>query len=87
MAKSWRNNRSFIKKRFNYSTGIHFSNLFVQSQNRCLNFNPKYEKARYNVQIKWYSLFDDIIENLYYKNNERKISTSIWLREIKKSIS
>ena len=44
-------------------------NLFVQPQNRCLNYNKKYENTRYNVQIKWYALFDDILENLYYKNN------------------
>lgn len=65
-----------LRNHNNYATGIHFSNLFVQPQNRCLNFNQKYEKARYNVQIKWYSLFDDIIANMYYKNNLKRISSS-----------
>lgn len=37
-----------------------------QPKNRCLNYNPLYEKDRYSVQIKWYSLNDDIIE---YMNN------------------
>ena len=60
-----------LRKRNNYSTGVHFSNLFVQPQNRCLNYNPKYENTRNNVQIKWYGLFDDIMENLYYKNNTK----------------
>lgn len=49
-----------------YSTGVHFSSLFCQPMNRCLNYNSKYEKNRFCVQIKWYNLFDDIIE---YKNN------------------
>lgn len=31
---------------------------------RCLNNNPKYEKNRYVSQIKWYNLYDDIIENM-----------------------
>lgn len=50
-----------------YSTGVHFGNLFVQPMTRNLNHNPKYEKRRYCVQIKWYSIFDDIIES---KNNK-----------------
>ena len=50
-----------------YSTGVHFSTLSCQPMNRCLNYNPKYEKNRFCVQIKWYNLFDDIIE---YKNNK-----------------
>lgn len=49
-----------------YSTGVHFSSLSCQPMNRCLNYNSKYEKNRFCVQIKWYNLFDDIIE---YKNN------------------
>ncbi len=59
-----------LRNKNNYSTGVHFSNLFVQPQNRCLNYNKKYESARNNIQIKWYGLFDDIMENLYYKNNK-----------------
>ena len=57
-----------LKERDNYSTGIHFSNLFVQPKTRCLNYNPKFEKERYCIQIKWYSLFDDIMKNIYYKH-------------------
>ena len=59
-----------LRNKNNYSTGVHFSNLFVQPQNRCLNYNKKYESERNNIQIKWYGLFDDIMENLYYKNNK-----------------
>ena len=45
-----------------YSTGVHFGNLFCQPMTRNLNYNPKYEKKRFCVQIKWYSIFDDIME-------------------------
>ena len=31
---------------------------------KCLNKNFKYENKRFIVQIKWYSLFDDIIRNM-----------------------
>ena len=45
-----------------YCTSPHFSNLVCQPIARCINHNQKYEKFRNYVQIKWYSLFDDIIE-------------------------
>ena len=47
-----------------YSTGIHFSNLFYQPLNRCLNNNSKYEKCRFISQLKWYNIGDNIIENM-----------------------
>lgn len=53
-----------IKHLNEYKTGTHIGNLFIQPQNRCINRNSKYEDARQIVQIKWYSLFDDIIENM-----------------------
>ncbi len=49
------------------STSVHFGPLFCQPLTRCLNHNPKLERKRFLVQIKWYSIFDDIIE---YKNNQ-----------------
>lgn len=48
------------------SSGLHFGSLSCQPKARNLNYNPKYEKDRFCVQLKWFSLFDDIIE---YKNN------------------
>ena len=49
------------------STAVHFGPLIVQPLDRCLNHNPKYEKSRFCVQIKWYNLFDCII----YQMNEK----------------
>ena len=51
-----------ISKRKEYSTGVHFGCLSVQPKNRCLNYNKKYEKDRYCVQLKWFNLNDSIIE-------------------------
>lgn len=48
-----------------YSTSVHFGPLTIQTLDRCLNYNSKYEKKRYCIQVKWYNLADDIIE---YKN-------------------
>jgi len=54
-----------ISKKDVYSGAIHLSLMTCQPKNRCLNYNKLYEKDRYCVQIKWYNIFDDIIE---YKN-------------------
>lgn len=48
------------------SSGLHFGSLSCQPKARNLTYNPKYERDRFCVQLKWFSLFDDIIE---YKNN------------------
>lgn len=61
-----------MSKKDNYSSTVHFSVLTAQPKNRCLNHNPLYEKDRFCVQIKWYSVFDDIIENMYLKNESRR---------------
>ena len=58
-----------------YSTAVHFGPIICQPKNRCLNHNPLYEKDRFCVQLKWYSLFDNIIENMNNKilNNIKKV--------------
>ena len=53
-----------------YSTGVHFVPLYCQPMTRCLNHNKVYEKKRFCVQIKWYTIFEDIIKNL----NDKEIS-------------
>ena len=62
----WISEQNIIKvimKNINkFSSSIHFSSLYVQPITRCLNYNSKYEDSRNIVQIKWYSLEDDIIE-------------------------
>ena len=57
--------RVILLNRFKYCSSPHFSSLVCQPLNRCINHNPKYEYGRNYVQIKWYSLFDDIIMNMY----------------------
>lgn len=45
-----------------YSTGVHFGPLFCQPWSRNLHFKQSDEYKRNYVQIKWYSLPDDIIK-------------------------
>lgn len=51
-----------LSKKDEYSTSVHFGPLTCQPKNRCLNYNPKFEKDRFCVQLKWYNLNDNIIE-------------------------
>lgn len=44
------------------SSSVHIGELYIQPMNRCINNNPKYIWCKNYVQIKWYSLFDDIIK-------------------------
>lgn len=52
------------------STGVHVSNLFIQNWNKNLKYNPRYEYCRNYVQIKWYSIFDDIIKIMILRNED-----------------
>lgn len=62
------------KHKNNYSSAIHFSGLTIQPMARNLNYNPKYEKDRYKIQVKWYNISDDIIEVMATCRNGRTLS-------------
>lgn len=52
---------SYLYKKEIESTGVQIGSLFLQNWDKNLKYNPKYEKCREYVQVKWYSLFDDVI--------------------------
>ena len=43
-------------------SSLHISSLTLQPMSRNLNYNPKYEMCRNQVQVKWYNIADNIIE-------------------------
>ena len=53
-----------LDKKDKYCSAPHFGPLVCQSFGRCLNYNKRYEWNRNFVQVKWYSLFDDIVEHM-----------------------
>lgn len=53
-----------LSKKDVYSTAVHFGPITCQPKNRCLNHNPLCEKDRFCVQMKWYNLYDEIIEHM-----------------------
>ena len=61
-----------LKHSEDYHNGVHFSDLFCQAKAKNLNNNPKHEKDRYCVQVKWFNLFDCILESNYDKNIEKQ---------------
>lgn len=52
------------------SSGVHASKLFIQLWNKNIIRNPKYEWCREYIQVKWYSIFDDIIYIMCNRNNK-----------------
>lgn len=56
-----------MQKRNEYSTAVHFGPITCQPLARNLSYNPGLEKRRFCVQLKWYNLCDDIIENMNNK--------------------
>lgn len=56
-----------LSKKNKYSSAVHFGPLTIQPLDRCLNRNKKYESKRFSIQVKWYNLVDDIIENMNNK--------------------
>lgn len=52
-----------------YSTGIHFGQLYCQPMTRNLNNNKRYDKKRFCIQIKWYSLFKNIMLIMNERSN------------------
>lgn len=61
-----------MAKKDEYSTSVHFGPITCQPLARNLTYNPGLEKRRFCVQLKWYNLCDNIIENM---NN--KVVTSV----------
>lgn len=53
------------------SSSVHISNLYIQNWNKNIKRNPKYEHCRNYIQIKWYSIFDDLIQIMCIRNNSQ----------------
>lgn len=51
------------------SSSVHISSLYIQNWNKNLKYNPKYEYCRNYIQVKWYSMFDDIIKIMSNRTN------------------
>ena len=62
------------KKMCKYSSSPHIGFLTIQPLNRCINYNYKYEYARHKIQLKWYTLFDDIIDFMNDKVSSKLIT-------------
>lgn len=53
--------KSFLEKEKIETTSLHCGKLYIQSWNKNIKRNEKYEYCRNYIQVKWYSLYDDII--------------------------
>ena len=50
------------------SSGVHTSKLFIQNWNKNLCRNNKYEHCREYIQVKWFSMYDDMIYMMANRN-------------------
>ena len=58
----------FLEEKHIDSNSLHVSNLFIQSWNKNLIRNNKYEHCREYIQVKWFSMYDDIINIMNNRN-------------------
>lgn len=56
----------------NVQNGVHISDLFCQAKAKNLNYNPKYEKDRFCLQVKWFDILDCIIEKKYINECDKR---------------
>ena len=50
------------------SNYLHVSNLYIQSWNKNLIRNNRYEHCREYIQVKWFSMYNDIINIMSNRN-------------------
>lgn len=53
------------------TSGINVGSLYIQNWNRNLKHNPKYEYCREYIQVKWFSMFDDILKIMCQRNENK----------------
>lgn len=68
-------------------SSLHISLLTLQPMARNLNYNPKYEACRNQVQVKWYNIFDNIIEVMAFYRSRRYLSSKLATGDNKKELS
>ena len=66
---------------------LHVSLLTLQPMTRNLNYNLKYESCRNQVQVKWYNIFDNIIEVMAFYRDRRYCSSKLTTGDNKKELS
>ena len=59
---------SFLENKNANSNSLHVSNLYIQSWNKNLIRNNKYEHCRDYIQVKWFNMFNDIVEIMSNRN-------------------
>ena len=68
-------------------SSLHISLLTLQPMARNLNYNPKYEACRNQIQVKWYNISDNIIEVMAFYRSRRYLSSKMTTGDNKKELS
>lgn len=62
--------QEFLKSEKISSTSAHTGKLYIQCWDKNLKYNEKYEYCRNYIQVKWFSLYDDIISIMSKRYNK-----------------
>lgn len=54
--------QDFLENKEIESTSVHTGKLYIQTWDKNIIRNPKYENRREYIQVKWFSMYDDMIE-------------------------
>ena len=68
-------------------SSLHVSLLTLQPMTRNLNYNPKYETCRNQVQVKWYNISDNIIEVMAFYRQKKYLFSKFTTEYNKKELS
>ncbi len=60
--------KSYLENEKNDSGSVHISKLYIQSWDKNIKRNPTYEYCREYIQVKWFSMYDDMISIMANRN-------------------
>lgn len=53
--------QNFLENEIISSSSVHSGKLYIQCWDKNIKRNPKYERCRNFIQVKWFSMYDDMI--------------------------
>lgn len=62
--------KNYLENEDIISTSLHTGKLYIQSWNKNIVRNTKYEHCRDYIQVKWFSMYDDLINIMSRRSNK-----------------
>ena len=62
--------KNYLENEDIISTSLHTGKLYIQSWDKNIVRNTKYEHCRDYIQVKWFSMYDDLINIMSRRSNK-----------------